>query len=103
MRKYLLPALVLVPCLLPAAGYITINGNPRFPIGNYELPKDDAGLKEMAAAGINLFHCGSKGDLDRVAAVGAKGWVSLPMQVGGADAKLRQRILELKDHPALAA
>lgn len=107
MRISLLQFLLLVPGLLAAAnassGFISKNGKVLFPIASYELPKDDAALKEMAEAGINLFHCNSKADLDRVAAVGAKGWVSLNMQAGGADEKLRARIVELKDHSALAA
>ncbi len=107
MRRYLLSSLLLAPCLLlaasPPSGFISKDGKVLFPIGSYEIPKDDAGLKEMADAGINLFRCGGKADLDRVAAVGGKGWVPLSMQLGGADQRLRAHILEVKDHPALAA
>ena len=55
----------------------------------------------MAEAGINLVRCGSRADLDRAAAVGMMGWVSLGVH-GGATDGLRDRINYMKDHPALA-
>jgi hypothetical protein len=74
-----------------------------YPVGSYELPKSDAELKTMAEAGFNLFRCGSRADLDRVAAVGAQGWIPLSLQAGSDGGKLRARVDELKSHPALAA
>ncbi|MCP4641702.1 MAG: hypothetical protein GY851_14765, partial [bacterium] len=76
-------------------------GDPLFPIGFYELPGDDAELKRMADAGINLIRCGSRADLDRAGAVGMMGWVPLGVHSGPTDG-LRDRINSLKDHPALA-
>ncbi|MCA9012378.1 MAG: hypothetical protein KDB01_21655 [Planctomycetaceae bacterium] len=72
-----------------------------FPIGCYELPADDAALKEMAEAGINLIRCGNRGDLDRVHAVNALGWIPMSVQQGATD-ELRKRVAALVDHPALA-
>lgn len=72
-----------------------------FPIGSYELPEGDDDLRTMRAAGFNLFVCHSKAQLDRAAAAGAKGWVPLPMQLGR-DPKLRARVEDVMDHPALA-
>lgn len=83
------------------SGLLMSGGERRFPIGIYELPREDEDLAEMARAGFNLFRCGNQEDLDRVQNVGAMGWVSLSVQ-SGATAELRQRITDLVDHPALA-
>ena len=72
-----------------------------FPIGCYELPKDDAELEKMAKSGINLVRCHNKNDLDRAASVGILGWIPLPLQSGGTDS-LRKTIESLVTHPALA-
>jgi hypothetical protein len=77
------------------------DGRDVFPIGFYELPKDDAGLKTMADSGVNLVRAHSIEDLDRVAAVGMQAWIPLPLQKGATDA-LRQQIETLRDHPAVA-
>ncbi len=82
-------------------GFLTKDGNPLFPLGCYELPKDDAELKKMADSGINLVRCHNKQDLDRVASVGILGWVPLPLQSGSSDS-LRKKIESLVKHPALA-
>jgi len=82
-------------------GFLTKDGNPLFPIGCYELPKDDAELKKMADSGINIVRCNNKQDLDRVASVGILGWVPLPLQSGSSDS-LRKKIDSLVKHPALA-
>src|SRR5690606_39026566 len=71
-----------------------------FPIGFYELPQDDAALKAMAEAGVNLVRCGNRSDLDRVAAAGLYGWVSLGVHQGATEA-LRDQISAVVDHPAL--
>lgn len=82
------------------SGLLSIDGRPAFPIGIYELPAEDAALKEMADAGINLVHCGNRDDLDRAQAVGMKGWLPMSVQQGATPA-LRKRIEEVADHPAL--
>jgi hypothetical protein len=104
MMRILLPLVALAATLSAASpGLLTIQGRAAYPIGSYELPKDDAALKEMVDAGINLFHCNSAADLERVAKLGAQGWISLPLQTGTADGKLKKAIEAVKDHPALAA
>lgn len=75
-------------------------GAPFFPLGSYELPASDEALRAMADAGINLFRCGSRADLDRVAQVGAYGWMPLAVQQGASDG-LHKRIEAVVDHPAL--
>jgi hypothetical protein len=72
-----------------------------FPIGFYELPADDAALKEMAEAGVNLIRCGNRSDLDRVHGVNALGWIPMSVQQGATD-ELRTQVVALIDHPALA-
>ena len=54
----------------------------------------------MVLAGINLFRCNSRGDLDRVARFGGMGWIPLSVQEG-ATAGLRERIESVAGHPAL--
>jgi hypothetical protein len=83
------------------SGLLSIDGERKFPIGIYEMPSDDDALKEMAAAGINLVHCGNKADLDRAHLVGMQGWMPLGVQQG-ATVALRERIESVVDHPALA-
>lgn len=83
------------------SGLLSIDGERKFPIGIYELPDDDEALAEMAAAGINLVHCGNKADLDRAHAVGMKGWMPLGVQQGATEA-LRRKIESVVEHPALA-
>ncbi len=82
-------------------GFLVKDGRLLFPIGCYELPKDDAELEKMAQSGINLVRCHNKTDLDRAASVGILGWISLPMQSGSSDS-LREKIESLVTHPALA-
>jgi len=83
------------------AGFLIRDGEPLFPIGCYELPKDDTELARMARAGMNLVRCGSRSDLDRVAGVGMFGWIVIPMQQGSSDA-VRKKIESVVSHPALA-
>ena len=82
-------------------GFLVKDEKLLFPIGCYELPKDDAELEKMAKAGINLVRCHNKNDLDRIASVGILGWISLPLQSGSSDS-LRKKIESLVTHPALA-
>ena len=83
------------------AGFLIKDGKPLFPIGCYELPKDDAELERMARAGINLVRCGGRADLDRVAGAGMFGWIVVPMQQGASDA-VRKKVESVATHPALA-
>ena len=88
----------------PPAGFLVKDGQVLFPpSAPTKRPSDDAALNEMAASGINLFLCRDRADLDRVAKVGAKGWVPVPMQAGGADPGFRKLVESVKGHPALAA
>lgn len=87
---------------LAAFLFLSHNGRAVFPIGSYELPKDDAGLRAMAEAGINLVRCRNRADLDRAAAAGIQGWMVLPLHLGIEDGKLGRLIESVKDHPALA-
>ena len=83
------------------AGFLIKNGKPLFPIGCYELPKDDAELEKMARAGMNLVRCHERSDLDRAAAGGMFGWIVIPMQQGDSDT-VRKKIESVVTHPALA-
>ena len=99
----LLLAILLFPVESGARGDgLLIEGdNTLFPLGSYELPGDDAELAAMAEAGFNLFQCRDLEDLDRVQAVGAQGWVALPLEQGATDG-LEERVSALNEHPALA-
>ena len=72
-----------------------------FPIGFYEFPKNEAVLKDMAKAGINLVRCNDTLDLDRAGALGMKGWMALGVQDGLTDT-LVKRASNHWHHPALA-
>ena len=82
------------------AGFLPDGQGPRFPVGIYELPPDDAELRSLAAAGINLVPCRNRADLDRAHAAGLRAWMPLPLQEGPTDA-LRSLVESVKDHPAL--
>lgn len=99
--RYSLFLITLACASAQPAGFLTRSGRTLFPVGCYELPNSDAELKRMAEAGFNLFRCGSRADLDRVAAAGIQGWVPLPLAPGKEDV-LRRMVTEMKDHPALA-
>lgn len=72
-----------------------------FPIGFYEHPRDLDALKRMAEHGVNIVHCHNKSGLDQAAEAGLLGIVPLPLQNGVTD-ELKNTVMELKDHPALA-
>ncbi len=64
--------------LLNRERMLIVDGQPRFILGLYENPKDDAVLKEAVDAGFNLIQCGGTVEaLDRVERAGAKAWVNL--------------------------
>lgn len=79
----------------------TADGKKLFPIGCYELPEDDAKLKAMVDAGINLIRCRNRDDLDRVAKLGAQGVMPLNFAAGPTDG-FRKQVEAVADHPALA-
>ena len=83
------------------SGFIKRGDETLFPIGCYEMPGDDADLRTMAKAGINLVRADSKPALDRAQAAGMTGWMPLGFQEGPTDA-FRKRVAEVVDHPALA-
>jgi hypothetical protein len=82
-------------------GLLTKGDQRLFPIGFYELPKDDAALKAMADAGVNLLRCRNREDLDRIHALGMQGVMPLGFQQGATDA-LRAQVEAVAGHPALA-
>ena len=83
-------------------GYLRHDGRVLFPIGSYELPRDEAGSRAMVQAGFNLVRCRDRADLDRAAKVGLKGWIPLPLQLGPEDERVRRLVGSVRDHPALA-
>src|SRR5437667_3959351 len=85
-----------------AGACLKINGRAFFPIGCYELPKEDTGLCAMADAGFNLVHCRNAPDLDRVHAAGMLGYVPVPLQLGADNEALQNAVEAVRDHPALA-
>ena len=94
--------------LLTAERMAIVDGKPRFLLGLYEKPKDDAVLKQAVDAGFNLIASGaSKASLDRLGAHGAKAWVNLggPLILTDESQAAKDRLLKtvnaLKDHPAL--
>lgn len=104
---HLLLTVICAACVSASAqkspgAYLTKNGRAFFPIGCYELPKEDTGLREMAEAGFNLVHCRNAPDLDRVHAAGMMGWVSVPLQLGADNDALRKAVEAVREHPALA-
>ncbi|MFO7973489.1 MAG: hypothetical protein R6V12_02505 [Candidatus Hydrogenedentota bacterium] len=82
-------------------GFLIKDGRKLFPLGFYELPESEEGLKAMADAGVNLVRCRSRADLDRLHALGMQGVMPLPFQKGATD-DLRAKVAGLVDHPALA-
>jgi hypothetical protein len=105
LRYYFLTTFAIV-FSIPAVsaqgdGLLIKEGKRLFPIGWYHMPKDDASLKEMADAGINLINCNSKEELDRAHAAGIQGWMPLSLQQGVTDA-LKKKVGSVAGHPALA-
>ena len=79
-------------------------GEPVFPLGMYERPRDGVELSEWGGAGINLLNCHEPGHLDLARKGGMMGWVPVKMIVqndGESDA-LVETVNTMKDHPALA-
>jgi len=94
------------PTSLDADGTLVVDAKRFFPLGIYELPGDDAVLREMADAGFNLVRCSpSREPLDRVASAGLKAWIplggNLDVRSDADRRKLAEIIATYKDHPAL--
>ena len=94
--------------LLSKERMLLVNGQPRFILGLYENPKDDAVLKEAVEAGFNLIQCsGEMAALDRVESLGAKAWVNLGGALDLSDdiVKRRKQLAEtvkrVSNHPAV--
>ncbi|MBI2924302.1 MAG: hypothetical protein HYY24_01205 [Verrucomicrobia bacterium] len=86
-----------------ADGFLRKDRRALFPIGSYELPKDDAALRALAEAGVNLVRCHNRADLDRARAAGLLGWMPVSLAQGAAqDSGLRALVESVADHPALA-
>ena len=94
--------------LLSKERMLLVNGQPRFLLGLYENPKDDAVLKEAIEAGFNLIQCSAEvAALDRVQRFGGMAWVN----VGGAldlsqnatsnHKQLADTVRRVGKHPAL--
>lgn len=90
-----------IPAFAQTDGFILRDGETLFPIGFYELPGDEAGLRAMAEAGVNLVRCRDTADLDRAHAAGLLGWVPVPVHQGAADT-VRQLVDSVAAHPAMA-
>ena len=82
-------------------GFLIDEGRRWFPIGFYELPEDDADLRAMADAGVNLVRCRSWADLDRAQNVGMMGVVPISLQ-SGASGPFLEQVYSMIYHPALA-
>jgi hypothetical protein len=86
---------------------ILADGRRFFAIGIYYVPKSEEPFRELADAGFNLVKCGSKEELDKADEYGLKAWVHLgdALDFSKDTEKRKQgvknRIEELKDHPAL--
>jgi hypothetical protein len=87
---------------------LLVNGQPRFILGLYENPKDDAVLKEAIEAGFNLIQCSADvAALDRVQGFGAMAWVNLggALDLSADEVNRRQQLTEtvqrVGNHPAL--
>lgn len=82
-------------------GLLTKDGRRLFPIGFYELPKDEEQLKVMYESGVNLVRCSNQDELDRVYEADMMGWISLTVHLGITDS-LQKKIESVVEHPALA-
>ena len=94
--------------LMTTEKMLIVDGKPRFVLGLYENPNDDAVLKEAARAGFNLVHVSpNQAELDRVQKFGMKAWINLGGNLNLSDnsKENRQKLLDMvnkfKDHPAL--
>lgn len=93
---------VLAALALAHDGYLRQGGRVLFPVGSYELPREEAALRDLAQAGFNLVRCHNAADLDRAHGAGLQGWAPLPLQLGPDDERLRRVVESVREHPAPA-
>lgn len=116
LLSFILVAAALLPQLASAGSeallnkqqMLMVNGQPRFILGLYENPKDDAVLKEAVEAGFNLIQCApDAAALDRLHRVGAKAWVNLggaldlSADIASRKQQLTETVRRVENHPAL--
>ena len=94
--------------LLDRQRMLVVDGQPRFILGLYENPKEDAILKEAVDAGFNLIQCGADVEaLNRVQRAGAMAWVNFggALDLSDDTVKRKQQLAEtvqrVSHHPAL--
>ena len=94
--------------LLSKQRMLLVQGQPRFILGLYENPRDDAQLKQAVEAGFNLIQCApAAAELDRVRSAGAMAWVNVgaALDLSSDAAARQQKLVEtarlLSGHPAL--
>ncbi len=83
---------------------LTRDGKQLFPLGMYDMPRNDDEWRIWHDSGIMLMPCGSRERLDDAAEHGMMGWARMPMIVtNSADEQtLRERVEAVRDHEALA-
>jgi hypothetical protein len=116
LKILILGATALLPQLAAAGSEALLNqqrmlmvkGQPRFLLGLYENPKDDAVLKEAVEAGFNLIQSApDTAALDRLHRVGAMAWVSLggaldlSFDTASRKQQLTETVRRVENHPAL--
>lgn len=87
-------------------GMLRVGGKREFVLGLYQVPKHDGALREASEAGFNLINRNpTRAAYDEAHALGLRGWSalgSLPLEKRPeAEARLRQTVEALRDHPAL--
>ena len=94
--------------LLNKERMLMVNGQPRFLLGLYENPKDDAVIKEAVESGFNLIQCSPDiAALDRLHQAGVMAWVNLggaldlSNDVTNRCQQLTDTVQRVKYHPAL--
>lgn len=94
--------------LLDQHGFLKVNGASRLIIGLYELPADDAKLKEISESGFNLVRAPQDVKaLDRLQEHSLGAWICLGSAANlaegnqKAERQLAQLVNRFKEHPAL--
>jgi hypothetical protein len=87
-------------------GMLSVHGRREFILGLYQLPKGDGTMRQAGEAGFNLINrSATRAAYDEAHAHGLWGWSalgSLPTSNrADAEARLRQTVQSLRDHPAL--
>ena len=87
-------------------GMLRVRGRREFVLGLYQVPKHEGALREASEAGFNLINrSATRAAYDEAHALGLSGWSALgslpPSNRTEAEARMRQTIESLRDHPAL--